>query len=84
MCCVKSHAKELKTSCMNILAVKGQWNIVRGKLKQRLAHLAEDELQFTEGKQEELLGLIQKRKAQEIKGTVPAAETCCTCHQHTK
>ena len=46
---------------MNKLEIKGDWNITKGKLKQKWAKLTDDDLQFVEGKQEELLGRIQKR-----------------------
>ena len=46
---------------MNKLEIKGDWNITKGKLKQKWAKLTDDDLQFAEGKQEELLGRIQKR-----------------------
>ena len=46
---------------MNTLEIKGDWNITKGKLKQKWAKLTDDDLQFVEGKQEELLGRIQKR-----------------------
>jgi len=46
---------------MNKLQIKGNWNIARGKLKQRWADLTDDDLQFLEGKEEELIGRIQKR-----------------------
>ena len=46
---------------MNKLEIKGDWNITKGKLKQKWAHLTDDDLQFAEGKQDELLGRIQKR-----------------------
>ena len=46
---------------MSTLTTKGNWNITKGKLKQMLAHLADDDLQFIEGKEDELLGRIQKR-----------------------
>ena len=45
---------------MNKLEIKGDWNITKGKLKQKWAKLTDDDLQFVEGKQEELLGRIQK------------------------
>ena len=41
--------------------MKGDWNITKGKLKQNWATLTDDDLQYVEGKQEELLGRIQKR-----------------------
>jgi uncharacterized protein YjbJ (UPF0337 family) len=49
---------------MSALATKGSWNIAKGRLKQKLAQLAGDDLQFIEGKEEELTGRIQKRASQ--------------------
>ena len=46
---------------MNKLEIKGDWNIAKGKLKQKWAKLTDDDLQYAEGRQEELLGRIQKR-----------------------
>jgi len=46
---------------MKTLVIKGEWNIIKGHLKQKWAKLTDDDLQFIEGKQEELLGRIQKR-----------------------
>ena len=46
---------------MNKLEIKGDWNILKGQLKQRWAKLTDDDLAFVDGKQEELFGRIQKR-----------------------
>ena len=46
---------------MNTLEIKGDWNITKGKLKQKWASLTNDDLQFLDGKKDELLGRIQKR-----------------------
>ena len=46
---------------MTKLEIKGNWNEVKGKLKQKYADLTDDDLLFAEGKEEELLGRIQKR-----------------------
>ncbi len=46
---------------MDILEIKGDWNITKGKLKQKWATLTDDDLQYTEGRNEEMLGRIQKR-----------------------
>jgi uncharacterized protein YjbJ (UPF0337 family) len=46
---------------MNTLTMKGNWKEVAGKLKQRFANLTDDDLLFKEGKEEELLGRIQKK-----------------------
>ena len=44
---------------MSTLTVKGNWNIAKGKLKQKFAQLTDDDLQFVEGKEDELIGRIQ-------------------------
>jgi len=46
---------------MTTLEIKGDWNIVKGKMKQKWATLTDDDLQYVEGKAEELYGRIQKR-----------------------
>ncbi len=46
---------------MNKLEIKGNWNIAKGKLKQKWGELTDDDLDYVEGQQEELLGRIQKR-----------------------
>ena len=46
---------------MNKLNIKGNWNEVAGKLKQQFANLTDDDLLFTEGKEEELLGRLQQK-----------------------
>ncbi|CAN5842015.1 CsbD family protein [soil metagenome] len=45
---------------MNTLQIKGDWNMTKGKLKQKWAKLTDDDLEYVEGQQEELLGRIQK------------------------
>jgi uncharacterized protein YjbJ (UPF0337 family) len=46
---------------MNKLKIKGNWNEVAGKLKQKFANLTDDDLLYTEGKEEELYGKLQKK-----------------------
>jgi uncharacterized protein YjbJ (UPF0337 family) len=46
---------------MNTIEIKGDWNITKGKLKQKWVRLTESDLQYAEGKQDELIGRIQKR-----------------------
>ena len=43
------------------LQLKGNWNEVKGKLKQKYGQLTDDDLAFDEGKEDELLGRLQKR-----------------------
>ena len=46
---------------MTDLQIKGNWNEVKGKLKQQYSMLTDDDLAFTEGKEDELLGRLQKK-----------------------
>ena len=46
---------------MNSLIIKGNWKEMAGKLKQQFANLTDDDLLFAEGKEEELLGRIEKK-----------------------
>jgi uncharacterized protein YjbJ (UPF0337 family) len=46
---------------MNTLNMKGNWKEIAGKLKQQYANLTDDDLLFTEGKEEELLGRLQQK-----------------------
>jgi uncharacterized protein YjbJ (UPF0337 family) len=46
---------------MNKLEFKGDWNIAKGKLKQRFAKLTDNDLRYAEGQEDELMGRIQKR-----------------------
>ncbi|HTL17821.1 MAG TPA: CsbD family protein [Patescibacteria group bacterium] len=60
---------------------KGDWNITKGKLKQKWAKLTDD-LQCLEGKHDELLGRIQKRTGETReaveKAVKEASSSCCT------
>lgn len=49
---------------MTTLEIKGDWNILKGKLQQKWAQLTDDDLQYLEGQQSELVGRIQKRTGQ--------------------
>jgi uncharacterized protein YjbJ (UPF0337 family) len=43
------------------LQMKGSWNEIKGKLKQKYGQLTDQDLVFAEGKDDELLGRLQKR-----------------------
>ena len=60
---------------MTKLEIKGSWNDVKGKLKQKYAQLTDDDLLFVEGKDEELVGRLQKslgRTKEEIRAEIAA------------
>ena len=63
---------------MNILEIKGDWNITKGKLKQKWAHLTDDDLQYAEGKFEELIGRIQKRTGETREAVEKAVKEFCS------
>lgn len=46
---------------MTKLEFKGTWNEAKGKIKQKYADLTDDDLLFAEGKEDELLGRLQKK-----------------------
>jgi len=46
---------------MDKLQIKGNWNIIKGKLKKQYADLTDDDLTYDEGREDELLGRLQKR-----------------------
>ena len=62
---------------MNIFEVHGIWNPAKGKLKQKFAQLTDDDLQFTEGKEDELIGLIQQRTGQAKQDIARVVGECC-------
>ncbi|MCE7055767.1 CsbD family protein [Algoriphagus sp. AGSA1] len=43
------------------LKLKGNWNILKGKLKEKYGQLTDDDLTYVEGKEDQLLGQIQKK-----------------------
>jgi uncharacterized protein YjbJ (UPF0337 family) len=43
------------------IKIKGDWNVLKGKLKQKFANLTDDDLMFIKGKEEELIGRIQQK-----------------------
>jgi uncharacterized protein YjbJ (UPF0337 family) len=46
---------------MNKLQSKGSWNEIKGRLKQKYAQLTDDDLTYAEGKEDELVGKLQKK-----------------------
>ncbi|HTS44178.1 MAG TPA: CsbD family protein [Puia sp.] len=49
---------------MDKLELKGHWNVLKGKLKQTFGELTDDDLRYEEGREDELLGRIQKKTGQ--------------------
>ena len=75
-------ARRKFSTLMTILEIKGDWNIIKGRLKEKWAQLTEDDLQYIEGRQEELYGRIQKRTGETreaIEKAIKEASKGCGC-----
>ena len=46
---------------MDDLRIKGTWNELKGKLKQKWSQLTDDDLEYGEGKADEMIGRIQQK-----------------------
>lgn len=46
---------------MNTTEIKGNWNEIKGKLKQKYAFLTDNDLLMEKGKEDELFGKLQNR-----------------------
>lgn len=46
---------------MDTLRIKGNWNQIKGKIKQKYPDLIDDDLLFVAGKEDDLLGRIQRK-----------------------
>ncbi len=46
---------------MNTTGIKGNWNELKGKIKQKYADLTDDDLLYEEGKEDELYGRIKQK-----------------------
>lgn len=57
----KEKAHDAATDSPGSLKVKGNWNEVKGKLKQKFGQLTDDDVMYEKGKEDELYGRLQKR-----------------------
>ena len=51
----------IKEVMINLTELKGNWNEIKGKLKQKFGLLTDSDLLFIEGKQDEMLGRLQTK-----------------------
>lgn len=50
--------------------LRGDWNMIKGKLKEKYGQLTDDDLAYVEGQEDQLLGRLQQKlgkSKQEIK-----------------
>lgn len=46
---------------MNDLEIKGNWNELKGKLKEKYAMLTDNDLAYEEGQEDQLVGNLQEK-----------------------
>ena len=63
--------------------IKGNWNLLKGKLKQEYANLTDNDLLYVEGKEDELHGRLQKSLGK-TKDEVNGISDCLTTVEHVK
>ena len=51
----------MKGYMMDKLELKGTWNETKGKLKEKYGQLSDDDLKYSEGQEEQLIGRLQKK-----------------------
>ena len=48
------------------LQLKGKWNEIKGKLKEKYANLTDDDLMYEEGKDDQLWGKLQQKTGKSL------------------
>lgn len=76
---VRTSEKPKTNQPMNTTTLKGNWNITKGKLKQKYADLTDDDLRYEEGKEDELLGRIQRRMGMTRDEAEKLVDECDEC-----
>jgi len=66
------------TTTMNTLEIKGDWNVTKGKMKQKWGQLTDNDLTYTNSQVDELVGRTQKRTG-ETREAVEKALKDCNC-----
>ena len=46
---------------MNTMSLKGDWNVLKGRLKKKFARLTDNDPMFVEGQEDEIIGRIQQK-----------------------
>jgi uncharacterized protein YjbJ (UPF0337 family) len=58
---IKTYIMQTSSNSSSGLKIKGNWNEIKGKIKQQYANLTDDDLLYEEGKEDELFGRLQKK-----------------------
>ena len=68
-----------KSTSPTALKLKGDWNIAKGKLKQKYAKLTDNDLRYEEGKEDELFGRLEKATGQRRADLEKFLKEECNC-----
>ncbi|MFT3867520.1 MAG: general stress protein CsbD [Nibricoccus sp.] len=64
---------------MNTTTLKGNWDSVQDKLKMKYSQLTDDDLVYTDGAEDELVGRIQKKTGESRERIQRFIERECGC-----
>ncbi len=56
--------------------IQGNWDVIKGKLKQQYGRLTDNDLTYVKGKEEELVGRLEKAMGQERKEIERFIKSC--------
>ena len=48
------------------LQLKGNWNQIKGEMKQKFANLTDDDLMYQEGQEDKVLGRLQEKTGESV------------------
>ena len=57
--------------------VRGNWNIIKGELKQKYGDLTDNDLTYEEGKEDEMLGRLQRKTGETKEALKEFIDECC-------
>ena len=57
------------------LSIKGNWNQLKGKLKEKYGELTDNDLTLLEGKEDQLIGTLQKKLHKSREEVIKELET---------
>ena len=58
---VKEQSTKFKIMSATTDKIRGNWNMIKGQLKEKYAQLTDNDLVYAEGQEEQLLGRLQQK-----------------------
>lgn len=57
--------------------IKGNWNTIKGKIKEDYADMTDDQLLYEEGQEDQLIGNLQKAMGKTKEEVKEFIDSCC-------